>query len=229
MSWTVAPALKKLIDETNAKWPDRSKKSDGTIGDKAHQSRKSEHNPDEKGRILAADITLIGVDREAWLDDVIGDSRVHYVINEGRIYSRTHNWVSRPYNGSNPHKGYAHVSLRNKVSENASEAVVAKAANDTSAWFSGAGGRPTPPAGGTALKNGSKGAKVKTLQQGLNRVFPAYRNAVSPKGKLLVSDGVFGSHTERWVREFQSRVGIKADGIVGKNTRAQLAKFGIKV
>lgn len=228
MGWTVAPALKKLIDETNAKWPNRSKASDGTIGDKAHKARKSEHNPDDKGRVLAADITLDGVDREMWLDAVIGDPRVHYVINERRIYSRTYNWVSRPYNGPNPHRGYAHVSLRNKLSENSSEAVVAKSANDVSPWLPAGDGRPATPKSGT-LKRGSKGAKVKTLQQGLNRIFPSYRNVVAPKGKLLVVDGVFGSHTERWVQEFQKRISIKADGIVGSATKAQLAKFGIKV
>ena len=49
MSWTLAPALVQLRQELNARWPGRSKASDGTIGDAAHKARVSEHNPDADG------------------------------------------------------------------------------------------------------------------------------------------------------------------------------------
>ena len=230
MGWKLAPALAKLIAETNEKWPNRSKASDGTIGDAAHQRRDSEHNPDENGIVLAADITLGGTNRAAFLDAVIGDPRVHYVINEGKIYSRRNKWIAKKYNGANKHIGYAHVSLRNRVSEDASPATVKAAANDTSSWF-GANSEPEKEEAKpvSVLKKGSKGARVKALQQGLNRVFPAYRKAVTPKGKLLVADGVYGDHTARWVMEFQRRVGLESDGIVGEKTVAFLARHGIKV
>ena len=230
MGWKLAPALAKLIAETNEKWPNRSKASDGTIGDAAHQKRDSEHNPDENGIVLAADITLGGTNRAAFLDAVIGDPRVHYVINEGKIYSRSNKWIAKTYKGANKHIGYAHVSLRNRVSEDASAATVKAAANDTSSWFDG---DPEPEKEESkpvsVLKKGSKGARVKTLQQGLNRVFPAYRKAVAPKGKLLTVDGIYGDHTARWVMEFQRRVGLNPDAIVGEKTVASLARHGIKV
>ena len=58
------------------------------------------------------------------------------------------------------------------------------------------------------LKKGSKGQEVKDLQEALNTLGFA-------SGKV---DGIFGAATERAVKEFQSSVGIDADGIVGPIT-----------
>jgi len=74
---------------------------------------------------------------------------------------------------------------------------------------------PTPaPSSGAVLKKGSKGAAVTKLQQTLNAKYPAY-------SKLRV-DGDFGAGTDKVVREFQRRAGLKVDGIVGAGTRAKL-------
>lgn len=82
----------------------------------------------------------------------------------------------------------------------------------------------------TTLKRGSKGTRVATLQKGLNKVFPAYRTAVSVnKGKLLTVDSIFGAATEAWIKEFQRRTGLSVDGIVGAKTIAKLAGYGIKL
>lgn len=70
------------------------------------------------------------------------------------------------------------------------------------------------------LKRGSKGRRVRNLQAGLNRAFPAYSS--------LAVDGIFGRATERAVKEFQRRSGLTADGIVGPKTRKALARYGIK-
>lgn len=70
------------------------------------------------------------------------------------------------------------------------------------------------------LKRGSKGRRVRRLQRGLNRAFPAYSS--------LVVDGIFGKATGSVVREFQRRSGLAADGIVGPRTRRHLAGYGIK-
>lgn len=71
------------------------------------------------------------------------------------------------------------------------------------------------------IRRGATGERVKRLQAGLNRVFPAY-------SKLKV-DSIFGYATERVVKEFQKRAGIKVDGIVGNQTTTALARFGIKL
>lgn len=73
------------------------------------------------------------------------------------------------------------------------------------------------------MKRGDKNNDIKLLQRDLNRVFPAY--AATP----LTVDGAFGPSTERAVKEFQSRVGVKADGIVGPSTKAQFRRYGISV
>lgn len=73
---------------------------------------------------------------------------------------------------------------------------------------------------GSLLRRWSKGAQVRRLQRGLNKSFPAY-------SKLRV-DGIYGPATERAVREFQRRSGLSVDGVVGRNTRKELGKYGIK-
>lgn len=132
MAWKLAPALEALFSDVNDVWPNRSKASDGTIGDQAHAARKSEHNPNRDpdddvpdGYVTAADITKAGVDMPRLLKALIGDKRVWYVIHDRKIWSRTYGWKERPYTGSNPHTAHVHVSL-----------VQTRAAcNDKSSWL----------------------------------------------------------------------------------------------
>ena len=95
----------------------------------------------------------------------------------------------------------------------------------------GAKKKPTTPTPATVvtLKNGSRGERVRRLQQGLNRVFPAYRHDVAPKGRLLTADAIFGAHTEAWVRQFQRRSKLTVDGIVGPKTIRELNRHGIRL
>lgn len=84
-----------------------------------------------------------------------------------------------------------------------------------------------PPVTAPVLKKGSTGSDVKSVQAFLNRTFPAYRNSVSVnRGHLLVEDGIYGDATVAWVKEFQSRVSIAQDGMVGVTTRAKLKGYG---
>lgn len=68
------------------------------------------------------------------------------------------------------------------------------------------------------IKQGAKGNQVKAIQYALNEL--GYGNSGTSK-----VDGIFGSGTKSAVRAFQKAMGISADGIVGKNTRA---KFKLK-
>ena len=63
MAWRNTAAALKLREQVNARWPDRDKRSDGTIGDTAHAARKSDHNPDADGWVKALDIDA-DLDRE---------------------------------------------------------------------------------------------------------------------------------------------------------------------
>lgn len=124
MAWRTAKSLLRLRDEVNALRPNRDKRSDGTIGDAAHRSRTSDHNawvplPDG-GVVTAMDFT----DDKGTLGTAIAehlrstrDSRVKYVIAEGRMFSSYASssypaWTWRPYSGSNGHFSHTHVSVK---------------------------------------------------------------------------------------------------------------------
>lgn len=207
MSWRLAKSLEKLREQVNELAPHRSKDSDGSIGDEAHASRTSDHNPYIKdngiGIVRAIDITHDprgGFDSYAFADMLRknADHRIKYIISNRRIANPGDGW--RPYHGSNPHDHHVHIS----VSESKS------LYDDTSPWkidgieastdipavlADTAGPKPSLP----LLKRGSHGADVRRLQDLLN----------------LDVDGDFGAKTETAVKAFQRANSLVADGIVG--------------
>lgn len=126
--WYLAASLIALGNEVNRAWPRRVTASDGAIGDASHQARKSDHNPDwdAGGVVRAIDIDVHGIDAPAVVKALIGDPRVWYVIYDHYIYSVTYNWARRPYDGSDPHTGHIHVSIRH----------TSAAESNTSLWLS---------------------------------------------------------------------------------------------
>lgn len=122
MTWRNCEASLRLVGEVNTRWPGRDKSSDGTIGDAAHATRASDHNPfvvaDGIGVVRARDIDKDGIDA-AWLAEYLrllgakGDPRLAgsgYVIFNERITSADFKtW--RAYTGSNPHTKHMHVSF----------------------------------------------------------------------------------------------------------------------
>lgn len=127
MSYREARALQTLHAEVNAAAPRRSKLSDGWIGDAAHASRSSDHNPWVKdstgtGVVRARDFTNDpkgGFNAAALADHVAGLLGKHpalgsgaYVIWNRRIIStdrRFEGW--RTYTGANAHTQHVHVSV----------------------------------------------------------------------------------------------------------------------
>lgn len=117
----LSKAAEQLRSEINAKYPKRDKRSDGWIGDTAHNARKSDHNPDKQGWVRAIDIDsdlVKGSSKESWLlAELIktiaykGDKRISYVIHQHRIASPLKNWAWRVYKGSNPHVSHIHISF----------------------------------------------------------------------------------------------------------------------
>ena len=136
--WFAAPSLVTLRKEVDARWPGRSRSSDGVIGDTRHAARTNSHNPvgagngpgvGTRGAVHAIDITSAGIDVAAFLSAVVGDPRVWYVIHDGQIWSRTTGWAPIAHRGD-PHTTHIHVNLR----EDSQGAAVA-AENDTRSWF----------------------------------------------------------------------------------------------
>ena len=135
--YRLAASLDVLKKQINALAPKRSKKSDGWIGDAAHASRASDHNPWVKdgngiGVVTAIDVThdpaggmdcfvlaslLSGYAAPGRLsansESGVRDPRIKYVIWNGRICSsEVQPWEWRKYTGKNPHNHHLHISVK---------------------------------------------------------------------------------------------------------------------
>ena len=145
-SWHLAPSLAQLRREINTRWPSRDKTSDGSVGDLAHASRASDHNPNSRGSVNAIDIDEDGIDAWGLVALLITDPRVYYVIYEGRIWQRKHGFVPRPYTGINAHRKHVHVSIIQSVAaeQNTAPWGVAKIGASSSVKPSTGGGTSKP-------------------------------------------------------------------------------------
>lgn len=123
MSWRLATSLITLRDQLNQMHPGRSKASDGTIGDVAHQAEgsASDHNPwitgaGGVGVVTALDVThdpVHGLDIAA-LGQALADSRdgrIKYVIQNSLILVPEDGWNWQRYQGSDPHTNHLHISV----------------------------------------------------------------------------------------------------------------------
>ena len=211
--WRVARSLEKYRAQINAARPDRKKGADGAIGDAAHASRSSDHNPwvmdSAMGVVTAMDIThdpAGGVDtyKLAEMLRTKKDRRIKYVISNRRIFSSVSTpWTWRPYSGSNPHDHHVHVSVQSTKS----------LYDNTDDWdFGGLFGGASPPSSGevdhSVLRRGDQGAEVALLQKLLH----------------IEEDGYFGPNTEAAVTLFQRNRGLEPDGVVGDYTWRELEK-----
>jgi LysM repeat protein len=121
MAYRKAKSLDTLLAQINSAFPSRDKTSDGWIGDAAHASRKSDHNPWVKDGNMGV-VTAIDIDEDlnspVKLQNVIDaicisrDPRVKYIIYEGRITVKGSNLQAwKRYAGTNAHKHHAHISV----------------------------------------------------------------------------------------------------------------------
>lgn len=217
MTWRLAKSLERLREQVNVQWPGRSKESDGSIGDEAHASRSSDHNPwvsdGGVGVVTAIDIThdpRAGCDSQA-LAEVLRasrDPRIKYIISNRRICSsETRPWEWRAYTGSNPHNHHVHISVKPDQ----------ELFDDVKPWDLTAAPLPQPsPVAAVAartLRRGDTGPAVEELQRRLNT-----------KSIIIDVDGVFGQATYAGVKRFQGARRLVADGVVGPQTWALLSR-----
>jgi len=121
VSWYPSPAITRLFAQANQTAPNRARLSDGIIGDPAHSSRVSDHNPRPDGEVTAGDLThdpaRFDAHRMARQLAASGDPRLKYIISNDQIWSRaraSEGW--RPYQPDNPrrnkHIKHAHISVQ---------------------------------------------------------------------------------------------------------------------
>jgi hypothetical protein len=111
-AWYLAPSLSVLRGEVDTRWPRRDHTSDGTIGDEAHQSRESDHNPNSRGSVDAWDMDKDGVNVTEVIAAFQQHPSSHYWIWNRQIADRDTGWRRRPYSGDNPHTQHVHFSIR---------------------------------------------------------------------------------------------------------------------
>jgi len=201
MTWRLAKSLEVLRAQVDKLAPERSRLDDGTIGDEAHSSRLSDHNPNKAGVVCALDLTHDphgGFDSYAFADmlKMNHDVRLKYVISNSRIWNPTVSGKWRPYHGINPHDKHVHISVRADASHYDSDLpwiLATLPPPDPSA---------TPVDDKPVLREGSTGADVKYLQKLLG----------------IAQDGDFGPATTRSVKAFQKAAHLFVDGVVGRYT-----------
>lgn len=116
--WRLARSLTTLGRQLSDIWP-QGHPADGTIGDAAHASRRSDHNPNAANVVTALDMGEVVENQGAQLVAALvtaRDARVKYIIHESQIwrsYDRTfvNAWSPSPYTGSNPHSNHVHISV----------------------------------------------------------------------------------------------------------------------
>lgn len=207
----LAPSLAEFRKTVNDNFPKRDKSSDGWLGDAAHAKTQSEHNPDNKGCVHALDIDVDDNDpgrdlRREVLKACIGHKAVWYVISNGIIYSRTHNWAANKYTGQNPHFTHVHISILLTAAAESDTTLRLVKSEGTSPWGALYGG----VAGTRVIRRWSRGNDVRQLQDVLNKWYP--------KRPQLDEDGAFGADTEAAVKYLQKNSKLPEDGIVGAKT-----------
>lgn len=127
MGWVKVKWIPQLFAAFDALWPNRNRAQDGTIGDTAHQSSPSGHNPDDTPgsrperedadntpEVRAADVDARGVNMQAVIDAIVSDpnerKRFIYIIFNRYIWSASNGWRKARYTGSDPHDTHAHFS-----------------------------------------------------------------------------------------------------------------------
>ncbi len=217
----LAPSLARARTEINSRWPRRDHSSDGWIGDPAHRTRPSDHNPNRRGVVDAIDIDVDGINCALLVAILITHPAVNYVIWNRRIWSRSRGFKVARYTGSDPHTNHIHCSILQTVA----------AENHTAPWHIATGVDVVPvvqpPTGGgpveatwasrlaralPTVKSGSSGRTVRRVQALLNVA----------SGPILGEDGGFGPKTDAAARAFQRVYGLTVDGVVGDHTWAAL-------
>lgn len=137
MTWVVDKSLDVLLRQIDEAAPNRSKASDGSVGDPDHQARDSDHNPqdsedssdgnDPDDQVDARDFThdpRNGADMHVVAEALRAsrDPRILYVIFDGRIFSSYPTstrkaWEWGTYSGENDHSKHMHVSVNDLLND----------------------------------------------------------------------------------------------------------------
>lgn len=226
-SWILVPCLVTLRNEFNTLAPSRDVSSDGSIGDSAHASSSSDHNPDETGRtpyedadnineVHAIDVD-VNLNRTGWtmtkaVDIIVTrhrngyDDRLQNVIYNGLIYSESWGWTAKEYTGANPHKLHAHFSAK----------YITRLENDIKPW-----GLLNQSEDNVFPEMGDSGQTVKYWQN----MYNMSRTFFTPDLPVIEVDGDYGPKTAEAFAKFYTALSTKTD----YNGQALTGWMGMKI
>ena len=211
MAWHLAPSLVQLRNEVNKKWPNRPKGSDGTIGDPAHASRNSDHNPNSRRSVNAIDITYPGVDPKTIINAAAKHPSASYVIFNRKIYTRSDNWKAKPYSGISPHTEHLHISIKQN----------AAAEQNMTKWFGVAKPVVKPVVKSTfplpATHVFGKNASSTVHKGNANKKDDESVRKIQAKFKSVPDTGFYGPITTKAIKAWQLKHLMRPTGNVGKN------------
>ncbi|HEY4116706.1 MAG TPA: peptidoglycan-binding domain-containing protein [Byssovorax sp.] len=244
---TEAPACRKALNDANRRWPNRSKVSDGIMGDARHQATKSDHNLGN-----AVDVSndpASGCSGTIIAAYAITDARVTYVIFNKHIFNRSRaaeGW--RAYHGSNAHEHHCHISIHPTSREDVSPWGWAPDAQGhepgpppplpdgtpttVTPLTAGGGGATTaapvapapaahahaPPPATRAPANGEGYPGVELKRGSRGTLVTRVQQRLKDLSWDIGVDGDFGDQTDSVVRRAQARFGVAVDGVVGRRT-----------
>lgn len=218
VAWRLAPALVKLEQELNARYPHRTKGSDGSIASAAHSvaNPTSDHEADrDDGLVKAIDLTDDDphFDIDAVVDTFVRnqDDRIKYVIRDQQI-ARSYDkpgipaWTWAPYSGSNGHWSHAHISVTDA------------GAHDTRSWFA----TSAPKDEFLMSLNDWEQADLLARVRWLTPFDPEYINRQGDVLKKGDAGAVLAHPTVRWAIE-----SVLADRLNKKQLASALAELGV--
>lgn len=211
-NWRVAASLLVLRNQVDKMAPTRSKVSDGTIGDAAHATRKSDHNPwvldqGKESVVTALDIThdpRNGVDCDVIADAIVRsrDPRVKYII-WNKMIIKPPKWEWNPYTGVNSHTLHMHVSVL-----------------PTDAFFDSK--LPWRIGDKTTDKTADKVIGKSVLMRSAANPPGEVRKAKAALIAALNDEKGFGPLMEALTKAFQDEAGLSVDGRIGGYTWEKL-------
>lgn len=216
MAWRLAKSLVVFRDELNTIAPNRSKRSDGTIGDAAHAASSSDHNENDAGVVCAFDAThdpANGADMAVITERLRRNPprALKYMIFNRRICSRRNGWKWVYYSGPSAHTEHAHFSAGE-----GSDGHSTGPYDDTSPWGL-LGSQPAMNGGIMLPKQDDKNTSVGYWQGILNAL-----------GYSLTVDDDYGPKTTSMVRAWHTaylkRHGSTAKPVDGKSITPSIAR-----
>lgn len=214
--WRLAKSLVVLTSELEHAYPDTVV---WNIGDKAHQSTRSDHNPNECCNVVCA-VDVVDdtdIDLPKFVAHLIANPHpnLRYVIYNRVIYQRKNGFKPQVYTGPNAHARHAHVSVGSGPdgrSTSGYDSMVSWNIDDLN-------DAPSPPKPSKPTTKTKPGDRMPTIQRGNkgSRV-RMLQGLLLAWGYNIKLDGVFGKNTDKAVRAFQTKYAKPVDGIVGPLT-----------